>query len=217
MAAGVFAVLTPLATASPLSLFLVIVWATRYVSLGSIAATLALPPAAWMTGEPRGRRDRGGRHRRADPVPPPRQHPPPARRHRAAHGRSRMIERVATSPASRCSARAAGAPRWPCISARIGHDVRALGARRRARRTRSNGRGGTRAISPDVDIPRAGAADVGSARRGRRRGVSWSSRVPSHGLRAVVPRGGALARAGRGSDQRGEGPRSRDRSRACRR
>ena len=30
----------------------VIVWLTRYVSLGSIAATVALPPAAWITGEP---------------------------------------------------------------------------------------------------------------------------------------------------------------------
>jgi len=53
VAAGVFAVLTPVATAVAAVLFLVIVWATRYVSLGSIAATLALPPAAWLTGEPR--------------------------------------------------------------------------------------------------------------------------------------------------------------------
>jgi glycerol-3-phosphate acyltransferase PlsY len=53
VAAGVFAVLTPVATAVAALLFLVIVWATRYVSLGSIAATLALPPAAWLAGEPR--------------------------------------------------------------------------------------------------------------------------------------------------------------------
>jgi acyl phosphate:glycerol-3-phosphate acyltransferase len=53
VAAGVFAVLTPLATCVAAVLFLIIVWATRYVSLGSIAATLALPPAAWLTGEPR--------------------------------------------------------------------------------------------------------------------------------------------------------------------
>jgi glycerol-3-phosphate acyltransferase PlsY len=52
VAAGVFAVLTPVATAVAAGLFLVIVWATRYVSLGSIAATVALPPAAWLTGEP---------------------------------------------------------------------------------------------------------------------------------------------------------------------
>ena len=53
VAAGVFAVLTPLATGVAALLFLIIVWATRYVSLASIAATLALPPAAWMIGEPR--------------------------------------------------------------------------------------------------------------------------------------------------------------------
>src|SRR4026208_1393282 len=52
VAAGVFAVLTPSATALAAGLFLVIVWLTRYVSLGSIAATVALPPAAWITGEP---------------------------------------------------------------------------------------------------------------------------------------------------------------------
>lgn len=53
VAAGVFAVLSPMATALAALLFLAIVWATRYVSLGSIAATLALPPAAWLIGEPR--------------------------------------------------------------------------------------------------------------------------------------------------------------------
>jgi len=52
VAAGVFAVLTPAATGLAAMLFLVIVSATRYVSLGSIAASLALPPAAWATGEP---------------------------------------------------------------------------------------------------------------------------------------------------------------------
>jgi glycerol-3-phosphate acyltransferase PlsY len=52
VAAGVFGVLTPIATALAAALFLVIVWMTRYVSLGSIAATVALPPAAWITGEP---------------------------------------------------------------------------------------------------------------------------------------------------------------------
>jgi glycerol-3-phosphate acyltransferase PlsY len=53
VAAGVFVVLTPLATGVAALLFLIIVGATRYVSLGSIAATLALPPAAWLSGEPR--------------------------------------------------------------------------------------------------------------------------------------------------------------------
>jgi acyl phosphate:glycerol-3-phosphate acyltransferase len=52
VAAGVFGVLSPLATGVAAALFLVIVWATRYVSLGSIAATLALPPVAWWAGAP---------------------------------------------------------------------------------------------------------------------------------------------------------------------
>ncbi|MGH9374294.1 MAG: glycerol-3-phosphate 1-O-acyltransferase PlsY [Vicinamibacterales bacterium] len=52
VAAGVFAVLTPLATGAAVVLFLLVAGITRYVSLGSIAATLALPPAAWLTGEP---------------------------------------------------------------------------------------------------------------------------------------------------------------------
>jgi acyl phosphate:glycerol-3-phosphate acyltransferase len=50
VAAGVFGVLTPLATTIAAGLFFITVWATRYVSLGSIAATLALPPMAWLAG-----------------------------------------------------------------------------------------------------------------------------------------------------------------------
>lgn len=53
VAAGVFTVLSPAATAVAAVLFLAIVVLTRYVSLASIAATLVLPPAAWLTGEPR--------------------------------------------------------------------------------------------------------------------------------------------------------------------
>ena len=50
VAAGVFVVLAPVATATAAALFLITVWITRYVSLGSLAATVALPPAAWLTG-----------------------------------------------------------------------------------------------------------------------------------------------------------------------
>lgn len=52
VAAGVFSVLSPIATALAAGLFLATVWLTRYVSLGSIAATLALPPIAWWSGAP---------------------------------------------------------------------------------------------------------------------------------------------------------------------
>lgn len=50
VAAGVFTMLSPGATALAAGLFLLIAWITRYVSLASIAATLALPPAAWALG-----------------------------------------------------------------------------------------------------------------------------------------------------------------------
>jgi len=52
VAAGVFGMLSPIATAIAITLFVVTVWTTRYVSLGSVAATLALPPAAWLSGAP---------------------------------------------------------------------------------------------------------------------------------------------------------------------
>ncbi len=52
VAAGVFSVLAPVATAVSGLLFLVTVWTTRYVSLGSVAATLALPAVAWLAGAP---------------------------------------------------------------------------------------------------------------------------------------------------------------------
>jgi glycerol-3-phosphate acyltransferase PlsY len=52
VAAGVFAVLTPVATAAAAVLFLLTVWVTRYISLGSIAATAVLPPIAWLAGAP---------------------------------------------------------------------------------------------------------------------------------------------------------------------
>jgi len=52
VAAGVFTMLSPAAVAAAATLFLVIAWSTRYVSLASMAATVALPPAAWILGSP---------------------------------------------------------------------------------------------------------------------------------------------------------------------
>jgi glycerol-3-phosphate acyltransferase PlsY len=52
VAAGVFGILSPVATGVSAALFITTVWLTRYVSLGSIAATLALPPVAWWVGAP---------------------------------------------------------------------------------------------------------------------------------------------------------------------
>ena len=52
VAAGVFSVLTPIATGIAAALFLITVCMTRYVSLASITATVALPPVAWWWGAP---------------------------------------------------------------------------------------------------------------------------------------------------------------------
>ena len=49
-AAGAFAVLTPLALAPAAAIFVATVWATRFISLGSIVATLALGPIALAVG-----------------------------------------------------------------------------------------------------------------------------------------------------------------------
>jgi acyl phosphate:glycerol-3-phosphate acyltransferase len=52
---GVFLALAPLAVAGAAAIFILVVWATRYVSLGSISATAAFPLFVWlisMRGEP---------------------------------------------------------------------------------------------------------------------------------------------------------------------
>jgi glycerol-3-phosphate acyltransferase PlsY len=49
-AAGVFGVLSPASLVPAAVLFVATVWATRYISLGSIVATLALGPIAWSLG-----------------------------------------------------------------------------------------------------------------------------------------------------------------------
>src|SRR5471032_2392932 len=49
-ACGVFSVLTPLAVPPALLLFAMVVWLTKYISLGSVSASLALPPIAYALG-----------------------------------------------------------------------------------------------------------------------------------------------------------------------
>jgi len=51
-ACGVFAVLTPLALPPALAVFVAVVWMTKYISLGSVVATIALPPLAYALGSP---------------------------------------------------------------------------------------------------------------------------------------------------------------------
>jgi glycerol-3-phosphate acyltransferase PlsY len=47
---GVFAVLAPLALLCALPIFVLVVWVTRYVSLGSIIAAAQMPFAVWALG-----------------------------------------------------------------------------------------------------------------------------------------------------------------------
>ena len=51
-ACGVFAVLTPLAMPVAIVIFTATVWMTKYISLGSVLATMALPPVAYALGSP---------------------------------------------------------------------------------------------------------------------------------------------------------------------
>lgn len=51
-ACGVFATLAPIATAIAAAVFVATVWMTRYVSLGSVVASAALPPLAWFLDSP---------------------------------------------------------------------------------------------------------------------------------------------------------------------
>ena len=53
-ACGVFSVLTPLAIPPALAIFLITATLTKYISLASVAATVALPPLAYATGSPAG-------------------------------------------------------------------------------------------------------------------------------------------------------------------
>jgi acyl phosphate:glycerol-3-phosphate acyltransferase len=51
-ACGVFSLLTPLALPPALAIFAAAVWLTKYISLGSVLASLALPPLAYALGSP---------------------------------------------------------------------------------------------------------------------------------------------------------------------
>jgi acyl phosphate:glycerol-3-phosphate acyltransferase len=49
---GVFLILAPQATAIATLVFLTLVWWTRYISLGSVVASIILAPLAYLTAEP---------------------------------------------------------------------------------------------------------------------------------------------------------------------
>ena len=107
-ACGVFLVVTPLAVPPALAIFTAAVWFTKYISLGSLLATLALPPIAYALGQPvvrRRWRERVGRDHRV-----------PASIERRADldaEPSGGLERAPDADRRPFSAPAAGAPRWP--------------------------------------------------------------------------------------------------------
>lgn len=49
-ACGVFSMLAPAATAAAIGIFIATVWATRYVSVGSIVSALSMAPLMYITG-----------------------------------------------------------------------------------------------------------------------------------------------------------------------
>jgi len=49
-ACGVFSVLAPIAVPPVLAIFIALVWLTKYISLGSVVASIALPPLAYAAG-----------------------------------------------------------------------------------------------------------------------------------------------------------------------
>ena len=51
-ACGVFSILTPLAVPPAIAIFAAAVWLTKYISLGSVLASMALPPIAYALGSP---------------------------------------------------------------------------------------------------------------------------------------------------------------------
>src|SRR5262249_33724825 len=51
-ACGVFSVLTPSAALPALTIFAITARVTRYVSFGSVLASVALPPLAYLAGSP---------------------------------------------------------------------------------------------------------------------------------------------------------------------
>ncbi len=51
-ACGVFAMLTPVAVVPALATFTAGIWVTRYISVGSVLASIVLPPVAYALGSP---------------------------------------------------------------------------------------------------------------------------------------------------------------------
>ena len=130
-----------------------------------------LPPVAWWCRRAASGRDSGGRHRRADPLPAPRQPAPPSRAERERQNGSARHEPHGGT---------LGAGSWGTALAmhlaREGRTRAPVGARRRARRTECRGRRATPAICRTCRCPPDVMPTVVARRRAGRRGSSSSSR-----------------------------------------
>ena len=184
------------------------VWATRYVSLGSLAATMALPPVAWLTGAPapssRAARGTGAlilfRHRAN------------LRRLRAGTERRVALFKRRT-PTVDADVRIAvlGAGSWGTALAvhlaRVGHDVRLWGRDAalvdEMRATRANA-----VYLPDVRCPRTRAPTASlEAALAERRCVVVGGAVARHARTSCARR--AVAARRRVARQRDQGARER--------
>ena len=179
-AAGVFSVLTPLAIGPAAVVFVLTVWSTRYISLGSILATLALESAGVDHRRLVCRHGHGRGRRRVDRVPAPLQHRPPARRVGASHRPAgHVMRQVAILGAGSFGTALAGA-------SGAGRPSRAaVGPRCRRWPPRSTRRRENAVYLPGVELPPSVTAtgDLGEALAGSELIIVA---VPSHGLRHVM-------------------------------
>ena len=211
-------VLTPAALGVAAGVFVLVVWVTRYISVGSMAAALTLAGVTIATrcaggggrrGGARGRHGHRHRHR--------------ANLARLIAGTERRVgQRLCQSELthastlavggrtfvrSRFSARGAGARRSPCIwrasvTTRVcGRAMPALVADMRARRANA-------VYLPDIRFPAAAAGDGRSRRGARRRRARRRGRAVARHARRSCSAPRRIIRPGRDRRQRDEGARA---------
>ena len=202
---------------SPPAMFVVTVWVTRYVSLGSIVATIALPTLAWLTRASMPvvtggvvaalliiERHRGNLSRlRTGPsagwgsgYEDDRRSIRPARAGRRPPPQAVAVRRR----------RAAGARRSPMHLARVGHEVRLWG-RDAALVADMTSRRANAIYLPDVTLSRVAAADALARRRTRRRRRRRASRFRRTACGACSHDAAPHAVAGRAGRERRQGTR----------
>ena len=175
-------VLAPVATAMAAVVFVITVWITRYVSLGSVVATAALPPLAWITDAPLPVVAGGVDRRAAD-------HPAPRGQSRACRGGHRAPARAEGRDHSDRRGHRRG---------QLGHGARSSPGAHRSRRAAVGARSGAgrrhgRRAARTPSICRTSTFPIGCTRWRSLGDALDGARivvlaVPSHGLRAVLRR-----------------------------